>query len=89
MQTTWLDKLSDWGWQAFFALGSAAVGWIFHVERKLSGLRLHVAENYVKKTDLAELKSEIASEFKDVKESQTLILDVLMQRQIGTKRSGR
>lgn len=59
------------------------------MERRFGALRLHVSEHYVKKSDLAELKKEIAAEFKEVKEGNTLILDVLMQRKIGTKRAGR
>lgn len=88
MQVNWLDKVTDWGWQAFMTIGGAALGWIFYMERRISGLRLHVAENYVKKTDLIELKEEIASQFKDVKGSQDQIIDLLLQRKIGTNRRG-
>jgi hypothetical protein len=52
MQVNWLDKLSDWGWQAFMALATAAIGWFFYIERKIANFRVHVSDNYVKKSDI-------------------------------------
>lgn len=80
----WIEKLADWGWQAFLALAAAAVAWVFFIERRIAGLRLYVSENYVKKADLASMKADIAADFRDVKDSQAQILDLLLQQKIGT-----
>lgn len=93
----WLDKLSDWGWQALMAIVGAAMGWFFYIERKIGGvdrrhgkdladLKLHISDNYVKKTDIAALEQRIAAEFKEVKDGNSYIIDLLMQQKIGTKR---
>lgn len=89
MPVNWTDKISDWGWQFFLAVASAALGWFFYIERKIAGLRIHIADNYVKKSDMAALEQRIKDEFKEVKDGNNLILDVLMQRKIGTNRAGR
>jgi hypothetical protein len=100
----WLDKLSDWGWSAFWATVLAAFGWIFYMERKIGSLlgvvdalKLHVSENYVKKTDMDSLKAEISSDmrdmqsrndasFRELKEGNEQILNLLLGQKIGTRR---
>jgi hypothetical protein len=59
----WVEKLADWGWQAFLALVAAVIGWVFYVERRIAGLRLHVSETYVKRADMIELKRDINDRF--------------------------
>lgn len=80
----WLEKIADWGWQAFIALATAVVAWVFYIERRIAGLRLHVSETYVKKQDLQAMKEEIADQFREVKDSQSQILDILLNQKIGT-----
>jgi hypothetical protein len=100
----WLDKLSDWGWSAFWATVFAAFGWIFYMERKIgsilgmvAALKLHVSETYVKKTDMDSLKAEISSDmrdmqsrndasFRELKDGNEQILNLLMGQKIGTRR---
>lgn len=93
----WPDKLADWGWQALLAIATAALGWFFYIERKIAAmaskntrengeLRLHVAENYVKKSDIQELKQEIAADFKELKDGISYIIDLQMKQKIGTTR---
>jgi hypothetical protein len=84
MTPNWIEKLADWGWEAFTTVFIGAFGWVWHMERRFSSFRLHVSENYVKKTDIILLKEDIAADFKDVKASQAQILDLLLQRKIGT-----
>lgn len=90
--TNLLDKASDWGFELFSALFVMVVGWVYNwkgnTDKAISDLKLDVANNYVKKSDMAELKQDIAAEFKDVKDSQTQILNLLLGQKIGTKPRG-
>jgi cell division protein FtsL len=84
-EVTWYDRLADWGWQLFMTAAVAAFGWVFYVERRIGSLRLHVSENYVKKTDITALEQRIAAEFKEVKDGNNQILDLLLGARIGSK----
>lgn len=96
-QVNLLDKASDWGWSVATAVVLMVAGWIakwkWKTDKDITDLRLHVAENYVKKSDMDALEKRIAGEFAEMKDElkqgNSLILDVLMERKIGTKRVGR
>jgi hypothetical protein len=87
MGVNWLDKAADWIWYALCLIVVTVFGWVFTIERWIAGLRLHMSEHYVKKTDLAVLEARISKDFEEVKQGQHQILDILLQRRIGT--SGR
>lgn len=92
---SWVDRLWDLGVYAFFAVVPTGIYALLRLERRVSviesangnrddGLRLHMSEHYVKKTDLAILKSDFAADFAEVKASQSQILDLLLKQKIGT-----
>ena len=89
-QVNWLDKATDWGWGLFTALVVMVFGWVakwkWQTDRDINDLRLHVSEFYVKKSDLKELKDDIGERFDTLQATQDQIIDLLMQRKIGTNR---
>lgn len=87
---TWADKVADWGWGLLTAILLTVIGWgakwKWKTDKDISDLRLHVSDHYVKKTDLNALKAEIAADFKEVKDGQGQIIDLLLNQKIGTLR---
>lgn len=83
-----LDKAADWGWGLFTACFIMVCGWIarwkWKTDESIAQLALHISENYVKKTDLDSLKRDIALDFAELKASNSQIIDLLLQRKIGT-----
>lgn len=91
----WIDKFWDLGVYAFFAVIPTSIYALLRLERRVSviesekatrddALRLHMSDHYVKKTDLDALKREFAADFAELKSSNLQILDILLQRKIGT-----
>ncbi|MET4294704.1 hypothetical protein ABIB06_006537 [Bradyrhizobium sp. LB8.2] len=87
----WYEKLADWGWSAFGSLCVMVIGWVLWINRQFNAMRsdhdaykLHVSENYVKKSDLSVMKADIAADFNEVKEGLNQITDLLMKQKIGT-----
>jgi hypothetical protein len=80
----WLDKGSEWLWMAFLAIVGGIIKWAHGQSRELQTLKLHVADNYVKKTDIErireDIREQIRSEVEPLGEQLGEIRQILLSR---------
>lgn len=91
MDGTFISKAAEWAWLAFVGVGA----WIMTrlhtrvdtMEKNIEAHRLNVAENYVPKVEMFDLRQEMRGGFDKISAALTRIYDKLDGKQ--DKRAGK